>query len=358
MVMKKIIKNVCNLLDEVNPKDTIILHHADHDGFTSSALLNIYFYRKFGQKAKIIYPSENNPYFKLFQEILNVKPKYLFIVDALVAKHKTALEKILQNTLVVNMDHHDIVEIQNKNYIELNPHKFGIEYMNSSGLCWLMLRKIDKDYFDRLCWLAGIGAVQDYCIEDNELLFQTLEKFGFINTMNFEKLIDSELMRIAKMINATIRAGQVEYAYQKIFDAGLENRIDILKTDRVLVENYKIQEKNLEKICNKFKKMKKVFDKLVFFNLEGNPIQYISYIAEIDRDKKIYVGYSKGLLGFRSLFYNYDVRRLGKLFNGGGPHPRVAGGKTTKSFDETIKIIIEYINSEKSQKSLNDFYEN
>ena len=80
----------------------------------------------------------------------------------------------------------------------------------------------------------------------------------------------------------------------------------------------------------------------------------IAEICEIDKRPLIYFGYYEGLLGFASLFYNYDVRELAGLFNGSGPHPKIAGGKTKKSFDNVINLISEHFHFK--QRSLEDFY--
>jgi len=346
------IREFQNVISTMKPEDLIILSHADHDGFTSTALIDCYFYKKFQQRIKKFHPSKETPYTKIFNEILKIKPKYLFLVDVVVSKYKNFLEKILQNnTVIVNLDHHDNIEISSENYINFNPHRFGLEFMNSSGLCWTFLKEIDED-FESLCWLAGIGAIQDYCIEDNKELFKTLKDYGYIDSLTLEYLIDSELMKIAKMINASIRAGYKDYVYQKIFDACLNNKIEILENDTIIIENYEAQERKINLIYERFKKEKITHNNLNFFDLKDSPISYISYIAERDKERKIYVGYSNGLIGFRSLFYEFDVRKLAKLFNGSGPHPKVADGKTKKSFEEVVKIVSNYF----SQKSLDKFF--
>ena len=81
----------------------------------------------------------------------------------------------------------------------------------------------------------------------------------------------------------------------------------------------------------------------------------ISDICEIEREDAIYIGYSNGLLGFRSLFYPYDVWKLARLFRGGGPHPRVGGAQTNMSLDNIIKEIIHYLEGDISRKTLDEF---
>jgi len=80
----------------------------------------------------------------------------------------------------------------------------------------------------------------------------------------------------------------------------------------------------------------------------------IAEICELDRKPLIYFGYYDGLLGFCSLFYDFDVRKLARLFNGSGPHPKIAGGKTRKSFEEVINLISQHFHPR--QKFIVDFY--
>ena len=48
--------------------------------------------------------------------------------------------------------------------------------MNSSGLVWLIAKKLNERFFRERSWVAGIGAIQDYCIEDNKELMEELKK--------------------------------------------------------------------------------------------------------------------------------------------------------------------------------------
>ena len=349
------IKSVSNLLEEIKPEEAIILSHEDHDGLTSSVLFDVYLYNKYNKRIRIIHPTKESSYIEIFKQILRSRPKYLIILDALVSNYKNIIEKILKYTIVINIDHHDILETQNENYINLNPHKFGLEYINSSGLSWLILMKLDESYFEKRCWIAGIGAAQDYCIEDNYILFQELKRYGYLEDKNLEHLINSKIMKLAKMINAAIREGKGDYTYNKLFYASLKNDPAILDNDNIFNESYNDFIKNLENVYKEFNEKKIEKDPFIFFNLNGRPIYYITYISELEKKSKIYVGYSNGLLGFRSLFYNYDVRTLAKYYNGGGPHPKIAGGKTKKKFEEFIRDVYNIYSKESKQKRLDIF---
>ncbi len=352
------IKRVSRIIEEVNPYDVVILSHPDHDGLTATVLFETYFTKYHGTKSrKVLYPSKDLPYRFIFRRLINERPKILLILDALVEKYKNFITRLVERgTIVINMDHHDIVDISHNNYFDLNPHKWQLEYVNTSSLAWQVLREIDRDYFDERCWLAGIGSVQDLCYYDNKLLFKTMYKRGLSNISSYEDLFDSDLMRCAKMINATCHKVGPDYVYSKLLDASISNSFKILLEDDKMVNSYNVYVKELKKIHEYFSNNHREYpdmNLIAYKHPKRARTSLIAEICEIDKRPSIYFGYYEGLLGFASLFYDFDVRELARLFNGSGPHPKIAGGKTKKSFDEVINLISEHFHPK--QKSLDDF---
>jgi len=355
----RIIGKVCEILLNVTPEDVTILSHPDHDGLTATVLFNTYFIKHYGTECKkVLRPTKEMPYYVIFHKLLREKPKILLILDALVGKHKDSIRKLVEEgTVVINMDHHDIVNIEHSNYINVNPHVWGIEYLNTSSLAWQVLRKIDEDYFDERSWLAGIGSVQDYCYRDNTSLFKTMYELGLSNISSYEDIFDSELMKCAKMINAACRDVGYEYVYSKTLNASISDSFKTLLKDDKMLNSYSRYMKELTTIYDRFRKTSHEYSEMNLIAYRHNERARTSLIAEIcemDRRPLIYFGYYEGMLGFSSLFLDYDVRKLARLFNGGGPHPKIAGGKTKKSFNEIIDSISEYLHPK--QRLLRDFY--
>lgn len=353
------VERAAELLQELDPSKTVVLAHADHDGFTASAIFDSYLFKKYGIKAKIEYPLKTQPYHVIFMRLLKKRLSCLLILDALVGRYRKLLEKFVeQGTLVINMDHHDIVEISSKNYFDLNPHNWGIEYLNSSGLIWLVLVRLDKDFFEKRAWVAGVGATQDLCFNDNKRLFEIIYRQGLIYDISYDALFGSKLMKIAKMINAACNEGKQEYAYASILEATKTNSLKLLLEDKELLEAYNRYIKLFDGIYNDFKRKCKVFQniKLIVYEFtEDMKVSSISEICERDRRPFIFFGYHQGLLGFSSLFYDFDVRVLAKIFGGNGPHPKIAGARTKKKFQETVKEIYKFLWQKKVQKSLDEF---
>ena len=353
------IKIVSKIIEKTVPNDVVILSHPDHDGLSATILFETYFIKHRGAKSRtVLHPTKEMPYHFIFHRLINERPKILLILDALIGKYKKSIMKLVEGgTIVINMDHHDLVDISHNNFFNLNPHKWQLDYLNTSSLAWQVLREIDRDYFDERAWLAGIGSVQDLCYYDNKFLFKTMNERGFSNILSYEDLFDSELMRCAKMINAASHNLGYDYVYSKILDASISNSIRTLLEDSRLISSYNTHIKELEELYDYFKKNHREYpdmNLIAYKHHERARTSLIAEICELDRKPSIYFGYYDGLLGFTSLFCNYDVRELGRLFNGGGPHPKIAGGRTKKSFNEVINLISEYFHPK--QRSLGDFY--
>jgi len=352
------IKIFQEILEKAEPNEIVVLSHADHDGLTSDCLIDLLYYDSYKSFIRRFHPSKEFGYSAILYKVLSLKPKYFLIIDALVKPYEKIIEKILaQGSIVINLDHHDLLSIKDENYLDLNPHNWNLEYMNSSGLIWLIVKKFNERFFRERSWVAGIGAIQDYCIEDNKELMEELKKRGYIEEINLASALNSKLIQIAKVINSSYFS--INTIYQMLFQAAYINDPEKLITDRRFIKALEIYRSKLNNVYEEIKKEEKIIQvgdiKLKIYDLKGKPIQLISDICEIEKEDAIYIGYSNGLLSFRSLFYPYDVRKLARLFGGGGPHPRVGGAQTNKSLDDIIKEIIHYLEGNISRKTLDEF---
>lgn len=355
--MEQLISQVADLFRAMKPEDTIIFSHADHDGFSASALLNSYFKVFHRETARILYPDMEHSYVDGLKKVLDSRPKNLIILDSLISKHKWILGEIAKNTLIVNLDHHDNVDLSSPNFINANPHLWGKEYLNSSGLVWLILRKIDQQFFDRRAWSVAAGALQDYCLEDNQELFKTVMNSGMIKSIDFEYLLGSDLMAIAKTINVNCKSGRTEHVYERLLDSIISNNSKILLNDYRLLQGYENYLSHFESVYQDYldNKINIYSSHLIGYDMRGTDLMFFSGICEKERSKNVYMGYSNGVVTFRSLFFDYDVRILAKIFGGGGPHPEAAGARTTDSFNQVVEKLSKSIRSKKEQASIKNF---
>ena len=346
--MAESLKNVVSIIQDISPDDCIIMSHADHDGFSASVLLNSYFLSNYGMRAKILYPTKFCHYSEILQEINKHQPKYLIIVDSPLQQYTKYLLKILKQTKIVNFDHHDILNINDNNFIDFNPHLENLEFLNSSALVWKILMNIDRDFFSQRCWVAGIGAAQDYCLEDSVEMFDLIREMGLIDRFDLESVITSKLMSLAKIVRASIALTGPEYTYNSLLDACLANNINkLLNQDNKLSFALEKYQEELSRIEDFLKDKYNVYSrnglKIKFCDLYFSSINFVSDICERERDRAVYVAYKDGKVSFRALFAPFDVRLLAKFFGGGGANSRAAGAKTSLSYNEMIQRALGFL---------------
>jgi nanoRNase/pAp phosphatase (c-di-AMP/oligoRNAs hydrolase) len=342
------LKNVVAIMQKISPNDCIIMSHADHDGFSASVLLNAYFVSKYGIRAKILYPFQFCKYYEILKSIKEHQPKYLIIVDSPLQHYTDYLSDILEQTIIINLDHHDILHINDSNFIDCNPHLDNIEFLNSSALVWKILMNIDRDFFSQRCWVGGIGAAQDYCLEDSSEMFDLIRKMGLIDRFDLESVITSKLMSLAKIVRASIAIIGPEYTYDSLLDACLKNNTNrLLNQDAKLslaLQKYREELSRTEDFLkDKYNTFSRDGLKIKFCNLYFSSINFVSDICEREKDQAVYIAYKDGKVVFRCLFVPYDVRPLATFFGGGGPNSRAAGARTTLSYNETIERVLGFL---------------
>ncbi|MEM4461087.1 MAG: hypothetical protein QXY70_03045 [Nanopusillaceae archaeon] len=337
------IRNLYN----VYPENCIIVSHADHDGFSSSVLLNSFFMKKYKRIARTLYPTKLNNYRKILSEVKSIKPHFLILVDSPLNQYKDILEDILNHTCVLNFDHHDILNIKHPNYHNFNPHIWGMDFLNSSGLIWKILREIEPLFFEERSWVGGIGAIQDYCIEDNYEMFKIIKGSGLIESLELKSMVDSKLMSLAKLIRASIARINPQYVYNSLLNACMINNFQILYNDDKLQKAYTDFQREFITASKYFKTRANIFVqnkiKLKFYDMKAFNITLISDLCEKEKEEAVYIAYKNGRLSLRALFIKYDVRPLARLFGGSGPNPRAAGAKTKDSYNVVIQKMLEYL---------------
>ena len=333
--IKKIVKE---RIEKYKRDDTIIYAHADHDGICASVGLNYLFgdiETKFSQSFKPKYiPFSLN--------------KKLFIICDLQLREKQINYLLRKGLEVINFDHHEIRDINNENYLCLNPKKlYRKEFISSSGLIW----KIFKP--EKIAWILAIGSAGDLAIEDNIELFEFVkQKYPeLLEDTSLESIYSSkifELMQILLMSfnnpkeGFTILKKSIEIGSQSIFKSSL-------------YEQYLRKQKIIQKFFEE--QRNKVIEHSKFVLIDTSNLEhagsYSVYLNLKFKDKRVYIEYSNGRLFFRNYFGNEDIRNIAKLFGGGGAHRRAGGASTRKRFNEIYKLIKDYY--EKRQSTLFDF---
>jgi single-stranded DNA-specific DHH superfamily exonuclease len=205
----KYMQDAVRFLGEIKDSDEIVVvFNNDGDGICSCTLVLDYL-EKTGKKRPYIInqpmPMDKN----LVQRIKTTVPNKIIFVDLVVDQQEDLLGKIRGLADVLIVDHHQIVKDLNMlrrgkdspALVHFNPRftKNGI-YTSATYNIYKITSEL-ADMSNRL-WLAAVGMVSDYNLEDSQdLVGKVREKYGIEND-----LYASRIGRIADMIfsaNAT-----------------------------------------------------------------------------------------------------------------------------------------------------------
>src|SRR3989344_4274940 len=169
-------------LKKISRKDeVIIIFHNDSDGMCSAAILSKFAARMTGKKPLLIsQPMPVEP--RLMDKIKTCIPTKIIITDIAIDQQPDMLKKVAGFADVLVIDHHIITNnVASKRISYHNPRisKPSI-YLSASYICYELCSGITG--MDDAFWLACVGAVADYNLEDSaELVKKARKKYGIKN---------------------------------------------------------------------------------------------------------------------------------------------------------------------------------
>lgn len=332
-------EKVKEIFEKYKKEEIIIFAHADHDGICATTGLNYLF-----GDIETIFSQSFIP-----KEIPNFYHKKLFIICDLQLSENSILYLLRKGLDVINLDHHEIREIQNCKYYCLNPKKiYKKQFISSSGLIWRLFKP------EKINWVLAIGSVGDLAIEDVMDLFENTSKTfpELISSIDTKSIYNSKIFELAQIL---LMAFDDPNKGLNLLKESIKENYNVLYNSE-LYESYLKKQKILDKFLEENKD--KIIENKNFVIINSSNQPYAgSYSVKLNlnnQDNRVYIEYNNGRLFFRNYFGNEDVKKLAKLFSGGGSHSRAGGGFTKKSFIETTHLIKEYY-SNRSQQTLFNF---
>ena len=195
----KYFNDALDFLEKISEKDgVVIVFNNDGDGICSCSLLLKFLETKGVKKPYIIsqpMPMDKN----LVDRIKTSFPKKIIFLDLVADQQEDIIKKLRGFADILVVDHHKISKNLNKdNVVEFNPRftKSGI-YQSTTYLMY----KLCSDLIDlsEYIWIAGVGIVSDYNMEDSKDVVEDVAKRYSIKA----DLYDSFIGRIADMISST-----------------------------------------------------------------------------------------------------------------------------------------------------------
>lgn len=193
-------RKAIDFLKEIKDKDNVIIvFHNDTDGAISTTLL-----------MKLLRSVENEPDIiaqpmpvsdSLVQNIKTYMPNKIIFVDLAVDQKPEMIKELSTFCEILIIDHHvPYKNLNGKKVVHYNPvfDKEGI-YQSASYLVYKLCNRVID--MSKWLWLAGIGLVGDYNLDDSQDLVKEIE--GAYEGVQRTGIEESILANIDNMITAT-----------------------------------------------------------------------------------------------------------------------------------------------------------
>jgi len=263
--LRNVIKmdNVIRYIKNIKKSDdVIIIFHNDADGICSAALMLNYL--SFLEKKPFIIsqpmPMDKN----LIQKVKTTIPNKIIFLDLAADQQYNMLLKPLSSLAkIMVIDHHKIsTDLNKKNIVHYNPRFSDPDIYQSASYCvYEILSKIHK--MEKYLWIAAIGIVADYALEDSEKLIKQIKK-----KYNIKEMRDSIFEKISDMICAanSTKSLKPENIVELIVSAkGPEEII----SNNDLVHSYELVENEIKKVLEDTEKNSEIINNTLFYNLKS-----------------------------------------------------------------------------------------
>lgn len=258
-------KAAVDFLKEIKPTDgVVIIFNNDEDGICSCALITKVLDKIGCKKPYIInqpMPMDKN----LIRRIQTTIPNKIIFLDLAVDQQQGIIKSVGNLCDILIIDHHQVYKnLTGKNIVHYNPRfeKRSI-YQSTSYVTYKICSKF-MDMSEYL-WIATIGMIGDYNLEDSkDLVDEAKKRYGI------KDVKDSVLSRLSEMISAsratkTLSCEQMVFMFDKASFDGIEQ-----------MEHYDKMREAYEKISNEM--MACLIDaeanaerigKIVFYNIKS-----------------------------------------------------------------------------------------
>lgn len=137
-----------------------IFTHNDADGISSGSIIFKALLREgYSPHLRSVKQLEKD----IIDEIASIKPEIIIFTDLGSGQLEYIRERLLDDTFVVILDHHEPTNSVHKNLVHLNAHNMGFDgsrEISGSGMAYLFAKALNKGNKD-LAGLAIVGAVGD-----------------------------------------------------------------------------------------------------------------------------------------------------------------------------------------------------
>lgn len=265
-------KKATDFLEKIKDRDEIVvIFNNDGDGICSCALLNKLL-EKTGRKRPYIIaqpmPMDRN----ILQRIQTTVPDKIIFLDIAADQQQSVLKKLGSICDIMIVDHHQVFKNMNQQkdakppvVVHYNPRMEQHDTYKSTSYCIYKICSKLADMSD-LLWVAGVGMVSDYNLEDSKDLVKLIkEKYSIEG-----KLYDTKLGRIADMISAA-RATNMLSCEQMVdvMEAATYEEFEKAKNADKMAEARRIIENETASILADAEEHAERIGKVIFYNIKS-----------------------------------------------------------------------------------------
>lgn len=348
-------KKAVDFLDSIKKTDEIVvIFNNDGDGICSCTLLNK-FLEKTGRKKPYIIaqpmPMDKN----IIQRIQTTVPDKIIFLDIAADQQQTVLKKLGGICDIMIVDHHQVLKDMNgKNITHYNPRIDQHDTYKSTSYCVYKICSKIVDMTDDL-WIAGIGMVSDYNLEDSKDLVRLLkEKYSLE-----EPLYETKLGRIADMISAT-RATNALSCEQMVdvFEGATFEQFEKTKNSEKMIESYETIQREMASLMEDASGHAEKLGKIIFYNTKSKYNLGSALSTKISENfrKNLVVIYERSgnrvKVSARNQAKNINagrvLQRAAKIVGGsGGGHEAAAGATiSADNWDRFKETLVKIVNRE------------
>jgi len=346
-------KRAISFLEKIKTTDEIVvIFNNDGDGISSCVLLNK-FLEKTGRKKPYIIPQPMPMDKNIIQRIQTTVPDKLIFLDIAADQQQNVLKKLGSICDMMIVDHHQVFKDMNgKNIVHYNPRIETHGVYRSTSYCVYKICSKIIDMSD-LLWIAGVGMVSDYNLDDSKDLVKELEK----NYSLEEPLYGTKLGRMADMIAST-RATNTLSCEQMVgvFENATFEEFEKARNADKMIESQKIIENEISEILADYEQKMERAGNIIFYNIKSkfNLGSSISTKVSEHVQKSLVVIYERSgnriKISARNQAKNINagnaMQRAAKEVGGSGGGHEAAAGATIPAdeWDHFKRILIKIVN--------------
>ncbi len=346
-------KRAISFLEKIKTTDEIVvIFNNDGDGISSCVLLNK-FLEKTGRKKPYIIPQPMPMDKNIIQRIQTTVPNKLIFLDIAADQQQNVLKKLGSICDMMIVDHHQVFKDMNgKNIVHYNPRIETHGVYRSTSYCVYKICSKIIDMSDSL-WIAGVGMVSDYNLEDSKDLVKELGK----NYSLEEPLYGTKLGRMADMIAST-RATNALSCEQMVgvFESTTFEDFENTRNADKMIESQKIIENEISEILADYEQKMERAGNIIFYNIKSkfNLGSSISTKVSEHVQKSLVVIYERSgnriKISARNQAKNINagnaMQRAAKEVGGSGGGHEAAAGATIPAdeWDHFKRILIKIVN--------------